>query len=128
MRPAKARSMAASLSAVSVRFRGVGVNVLRHSRQRQRAVPDWLRPCLMTLYFTWSEALREFLLHLEATRAKKTFRFYDVQLPQLIGWAEASDVLFMGFGKRHLSKARPSMRQARPSMRQARGGRGEVKH
>lgn len=53
---------------------------------------------------TWNEALREFLLHLEATRAKKTFRFYDVQLRQLIGWSEANDVSFVGFGKRHLDR------------------------
>lgn len=53
---------------------------------------------------TWNEAIREFLLHLEATRAKKTFRFYDVQLRQLAGWAEQNQIPFTGFGKRHLDR------------------------
>jgi hypothetical protein len=32
----------------------------------------------------WNDALRESLVHLEATRAKKTRRYYDVQLRQMI--------------------------------------------
>ena len=53
---------------------------------------------------TWSEALREFLLHVQATRARKTFRYYDVQLRQLAEWAEANDIPFASFGKRHLDR------------------------
>jgi integrase/recombinase XerD len=53
---------------------------------------------------TWQDALREFLLHLEATRAKKTRRYYDVQLRQMIAWAEENDITFAAFGKRHLDR------------------------
>ncbi len=48
---------------------------------------------------TWEDALADFLLHLEATRAPKTRRFYDVQLRQLIKWANENDISFDGFGK-----------------------------
>ncbi len=51
---------------------------------------------------TWEAALREFLLHLQATRAEKTRRFYDVQLRQLVRWTTQNDVSFTHFGKRHL--------------------------
>lgn len=34
---------------------------------------------------SWNEAVAEFLLHLRATRAPKTVRFYDVQLRQRDG-------------------------------------------
>jgi site-specific recombinase XerD len=53
---------------------------------------------------TWHEAFREFLLHLEATRAKETRRFYRTQLTGLIRWAEENQVPFSGFGKRHLDR------------------------
>lgn len=53
--------------------------------------------------FTWSEALAEFLLHLQATRALKTVRYYEVQLSQLAKWALKNDVAFEQFGKRHFS-------------------------
>ena len=54
---------------------------------------------------SWEEALREFLLHLKATRAPKTLRFYDVQLRQLVRWAGENQIPFQGFGKRHLDRA-----------------------
>ena len=54
--------------------------------------------------FTWEEALREFSLHLQATRAKKTQRYYEVQLGGLTRWAAANDVSFAGFGKRHMDR------------------------
>ena len=53
---------------------------------------------------SWEEALREFLLHLKATRAPKTLRFYDVQLRQLVRWAGENQIPFQGFGKRHLDR------------------------
>jgi len=53
---------------------------------------------------TWQEAIREFLLHTQATRAAKTLRFYGVQVRQLVRWADADDVPFVGFGKRHLDR------------------------
>lgn len=53
---------------------------------------------------TWEDALADFLLHLEATRAPKTRRFYDVQLRQLIKWANENEISFDGFGKRHLDR------------------------
>lgn len=53
---------------------------------------------------TWNDALQEFLLHLEATRAKQTVRFYRVQLGQLVLWATENDVPFASFGKRHLDR------------------------
>lgn len=55
-------------------------------------------------HVTWDEALREFLLHKEAAFAPKTFRYYKVQLGELVAWAEANDVPFTGFGKRHLDR------------------------
>ncbi len=57
-----------------------------------------------SLHVTWSEALREFLLHVQATRAHKTLRYYDVQLRQLIDWSEENHVPFEEFGKRHLDR------------------------
>lgn len=53
---------------------------------------------------TWEEALREFLLHLKATRAPMTERFYRVQLRQLVHWADENKIPFQGFGKRHLDR------------------------
>lgn len=54
--------------------------------------------------FTWEEALREFSLHLQATRAKKTQRYYKVQLGGLARWAVQEQVPFVGFGKRHMDR------------------------
>jgi site-specific recombinase XerD len=52
----------------------------------------------------WNDATREFLLHVQATRAPKTHRFYSVQLRQLVKWAESEQVSFTQFGKRHLDR------------------------
>ena len=63
-------------------------------------------PCndSFTATFTWEEALREFSLHLQATRAKKTQRYYQVQLGGLTRWAAENVVPFAGFGKRHMDR------------------------
>lgn len=53
---------------------------------------------------TWDEAYRDFILHKKATRAQKTVRFYDVQLRQLIHWADSERIPFEKFGKRHLDQ------------------------
>ncbi len=53
---------------------------------------------------TWDEAFREFSIHLQATRAQKTQRYYEVQLRGLIRWATREDVPFARFGKRHLDR------------------------
>ncbi len=52
----------------------------------------------------WEEALSEFLLHCQATRAKKTHYYYKVQLRQLVTWAVRNEVPFDSFGKRHLDR------------------------
>ncbi len=57
-----------------------------------------------TQAFTWGEALREFLLHLRATRARKTQIYYEVQVGGLARWADANGVPFAGFGKRHMDR------------------------
>ena len=54
--------------------------------------------------FTWDEALHEFFLHLQATRAKKTQRYYQVQIGGLARWAAEQEVPFVGFGKRHMDR------------------------
>ena len=53
---------------------------------------------------TWNEAFREFSLYLQATRAKKTQRYYEVQVGGLIRWATRENVPFAGFGKRHMDR------------------------
>ena len=53
---------------------------------------------------TWEEALRDFLLHLKATRAEKTVRYYSVQLGLLARWAEGQQIPLQGFGKRHMDR------------------------
>ncbi len=58
----------------------------------------------MRASFSWEEALHEFQLHLHATRAKKTQRYYEVQLGGLIRWATDNDVPLVGFGKRHMDR------------------------
>ena len=57
-----------------------------------------------TPLFTWEEALHEFYLHLQATRAQKTKRYYEVQLGGLVRWATQENVPFVGFGKRHMDR------------------------
>lgn len=54
--------------------------------------------------FTWEEALHEFFLHLQASRAKKTQRYYQVQVGQLARWATEQNVPFATFGKRHMDR------------------------
>lgn len=54
--------------------------------------------------FTWEEALHEFFLHLQATQAKKTQRYYQVQVGQLAQWAVDEQIPFAGFGKRHMDR------------------------
>ena len=53
---------------------------------------------------TWEEAFREFSIHLQATRAQKTQRYYEVQLKGLIRWATQESVPFSGFCKRHMDR------------------------
>ena len=53
---------------------------------------------------TWGEAFREFQIHLRATRAQKTQRYYEVQLRGLLRWAAQEQVPFSGFGKRHMDR------------------------
>jgi site-specific recombinase XerD len=53
---------------------------------------------------TWEEALREFHLHLKASRAAKTARYYEVQLLGLIRWANDDNIALTEFGKRHLDR------------------------
>jgi Site-specific recombinase XerD len=52
----------------------------------------------------WTEALQDFLLHVEATLAPKTHRFYATQLRQLALWADENHVPLAGFGKRHMDR------------------------
>lgn len=54
--------------------------------------------------FTWEDALQEYLLHTKAHRAAKTVRYYEVQLGQLIRWANANGVAFASFGKRDMNR------------------------
>lgn len=61
-----------------------------------------------TSVFTWDEALREFLLYLKATRAKKTQQFCRVQVGGLAQWGARNAVPFAGFGKRPLGPSRMS--------------------
>lgn len=52
----------------------------------------------------WDEAVREFLLHLQATRAKQTVRFYRVQMKGVVRWAIENQITFSTFGKRHMDR------------------------
>jgi hypothetical protein len=52
----------------------------------------------------WEETLKEFLLHLQASRAPKTVRFYGVCIRGLSAWANENDVALDEFGKRHLDR------------------------
>ncbi len=54
--------------------------------------------------FTWEEALHEFRLHLQATRAKKTQLYYQVQIGGLSRWAIDQQIPFDTFGKRHMDR------------------------
>lgn len=53
---------------------------------------------------TWEEAFRESRFHLQATHAKETQQYYEVQVGGLIRWATAQDMPFSGFGKRHMDR------------------------
>ena len=52
----------------------------------------------------WRKAQEEFLLHMEATRAKNTHIFYGTQLRSLQSWAESEGITFAEFRKRHLDR------------------------
>lgn len=54
--------------------------------------------------FDWSDALADFLTWYAGHRAEKTARFYAVQFRQLVRWADANQIPFGGFGKRHMDK------------------------
>ncbi len=51
---------------------------------------------------TWNEAFQGFLLHLQATRAPKTVKYYQTLLGSLIHWAESNSVPLEKFGKRQM--------------------------
>jgi site-specific recombinase XerD len=51
---------------------------------------------------SWDEAVRDFILHLKAVRARKTVAFYVYELRVLSRWADAQDIPLSRFGKRHL--------------------------
>ena len=51
---------------------------------------------------TWEGTLKSFLLHVRATRAVKTVRYYNVQLSQLVHWVTKEDIPLAKFGKRHM--------------------------
>jgi len=51
---------------------------------------------------TWNEALQGFLLHLQATRARKTVQYYQTLLKALMEWADRSDVPLEKLGKRQM--------------------------
>ena len=59
---------------------------------------------LLTTQIGWEEAVREFALHLQATRAKQTVRFYRVQTKGVIRWATENQIGFTAFGKRHMDR------------------------
>ena len=52
--------------------------------------------------YTWQEAQKDFLTHIQAVRAPKTVRFYEVQLNNLVRWVEPQNISLDHFGKRHL--------------------------
>lgn len=58
----------------------------------------------ITASVSWQEAPREFLLHLQAARAKKTVSFYLDQLLQLFHWADREEITVERFGKRHMDR------------------------
>lgn len=43
-------------------------------------------------------------MHCAASRAKKTVRYYEVQLTVLLRWANEHQIPFQGFGKRHMDR------------------------
>lgn len=53
---------------------------------------------------TWDEAVREFLLHKQVVFAEKTVCYYQVQLKELVRWANAEAIPFDVFGKRHMDR------------------------
>lgn len=56
------------------------------------------------VFSAWEEASQEFVLHYRATSARKTARYYEVQIAQLVKWAVLNEVGFEQFGKRHLDR------------------------
>src|SRR5579862_4103469 len=60
---------------------------------------------------TWNEAVREYLLHVQAMHAPKTVQFYNIQLRQLLLWTDENHVRFDEFGKRHLDRYLVSRQQ-----------------
>ncbi len=53
---------------------------------------------------TWNEAVRGFIPHVKAVRAKKTYLLYDSRLRMLRLWAESNAISLDDFGKRHLDQ------------------------
>jgi integrase/recombinase XerD len=51
---------------------------------------------------TWNDAFQGFLLHLQATRAPKTVKYYQTLLGSLIHWAGSNSVPLEKFGKRQM--------------------------
>ncbi len=52
----------------------------------------------------WDEAVRGYLIHLKAVRAKRTVLFYQGRLKCLARWAQDADIPIARFGKRHLDE------------------------
>lgn len=52
----------------------------------------------------WNAAIEEFLLDMEAIRAKNTHLFYSAQLRSLRTWAEGEGIAFNDFRKSHLNR------------------------
>ncbi len=50
----------------------------------------------------WDEAVRSFILHVKATCAPKTARFYNSRLRAIMAWAEEQGISLGAFGKRSL--------------------------
>jgi integrase/recombinase XerC len=73
---------------------------------KEKKVGSTMAKGATTVTFTlgWEEVIRDFLLHVQATRALNTVGFYRCQLRTLVTWAEANDVALEQFGKRHLDR------------------------
>ena len=53
---------------------------------------------------TWDEALRGFVLHKKAVRAKATARWYSNYCSQFVDWVKTRDLPLDSFTKRHLNE------------------------
>jgi integrase len=53
---------------------------------------------------TWDEALRGFVLHKRAVRAKETARWYANYCTQFVNWVKSQDIPLDSFTKRHLDE------------------------